>query len=247
MFTGNHFIWLAIIVTCITAAILLIKKFNPRKILISRIVLVLVVILKALHISLSMVESDFGGMVIEPTQLSFHLCSMQIYFVIIINIVKNEKVINTFKSFMVPSMLIGAFMALLIPTCGVEFTSARVYEYFLIHGVYVFFGLYLLIIEKVDMSFKAYRNNIGILFGCASIAFMVNSILMQYGTNFLYLRKPPMDNLPILNLNNGWYVYIVSLALIALTLVTLVHLPYLIKDIKNYLANKKVIKESQIC
>ena len=118
----------------------------------------------------------------------------------LINIVKNEKFIKTMKSFMVPAMLIGAAMALLIPTEGVDPSRARVWQYMLIHGVLVFYGLYLMVIEKVDLSFKAYLSNLKILTLITVLAFMMNSILEQYKTNFLFLRKPPMDNLPIVPL-----------------------------------------------
>lgn len=246
MFTTGHFIWLGAIISAIVVAIILIKKFNPSHKLIARILLILSAILKVIHIAVSMMPSEDGGMVLYPTQLSFHLCSLQIFFIIYINFSKNDKNVNMIKSFMVPSMLIGAFLALVIPTEGCDVANLRVWQYFLIHGLYVFYGLYLLIVEKVDMSFKAYRNNFVILLACASVAFMMNSILHKESVNFLYLRKPPMDGLPLLNLNNGWYVYIITLALIAVVLITLIHLPYLIKDIKAYKEKKRLIRESQI-
>jgi uncharacterized membrane protein YwaF len=61
----------------------------------------------------------------------------------------------------------------------------------------------------------------------------MNSVLEQYNTNFLFLRKPPMDNLPVLNLDNGWYVYFISLALVACALLFTVHIPYLIINRKK--------------
>jgi hypothetical integral membrane protein (TIGR02206 family) len=246
MFTLPHFIWLAAIILAIVVAIILIKKFKPSYKFVARILLILSAILKVIHIATSMEPSEHGGMVMSPTNLAFHLCSLQIFFVIFINFSKNEDHVNMIKSFMVPSMLIGAFLALIIPTEGCDALVLRVWQYFLIHGLYVFYGLYLLIVEKVDMSFKAYRNNFVILLACASAAFTVNSILKEEGSNYLYLRKPPMDGLPVLNLNNGWYVYIITLASVAVILITLVHLPYLIKDIKTYKEKKRLIRESQI-
>ena len=88
--------------------------------------------------SLSMKESEFGGYVLNQTQLSFHLCSIMIYAVIFINIIKNEKLIDKLKSFMVPCLFIGAAMALLIPTEGTDPSVPRVWQYMLIHGVLVF-------------------------------------------------------------------------------------------------------------
>jgi uncharacterized membrane protein YwaF len=113
----------------------------------------------------------------------------------------------------------------------------------LIHGVLVFYGIYLACVEKVDLSLKAYFNNLKLLVGVTLIAFLMNSVLEEYETNFLFLREPPMDNLPLLNLDNGWYVYFLTLAAVACILVLLVQLPFMIigaKRAKNALTGDSV-------
>ena len=235
MFTTAHFIWLLEIAALITASLLLFKRFKISHV--QKVVFALLIVLKLFHLSLSMKALPDGSMVLHQTQLSFHLCSVMIYAVVLINVIKNEKVIKSIKSFMVPCMLIGALMALIIPTEGVDVGTPRVWQYMLIHGVLVFYGLYLALVERVDLSVKAYLNNLKLLLAVTLLAFLMNSVLEQYNTNFLFLRKPPMDGLPILNLDNGWYVYFISLALIACILLFLVHLafilPTLLKKGKN--------------
>ena len=152
---------------------------------------------------------------------------------ILINVIKNERFVNVAKSFMVPCMLIGAAMALLIPTEGVDITVPRVWQYMLIHATLVFYGFYLGIVEKVDMSFKAYLRNLKLILAVTMVAFLMNSVLEEYETNFLFLRTPPMEGLPILNLDNGWYVYFLSLAAVACALLFLVHLPFIIGSAKK--------------
>jgi uncharacterized membrane protein YwaF len=183
--------------------------------------------------SLSLKESSHGGFIIDQPQLSFHLCSIMIYAVILINLIPNEKFVKTMKSFMVPCMLLGAAMALLIPTEGVDPATPRVWQYMLIHGVLVFYGLYLAIVEKVDLSIKAYLTNLKLLLAVTVLAFLMNSVLGDYGTNFLFLREPPMENLPILNMNNGCGVYLITLALITCILLFSVHFPYIIRHSKK--------------
>ena len=214
----------------IVAASLILKKFGTSHAAVQRAVFVLLVVLKLFHLALSMKEAVHGGMVIDQTQLSFHLCSVMIYSVILINVIKNEKFVKTMKSFMVPCMLIGALMALLIPTEGVDVTVPRVWQYMLIHGTLVFYGFYLALIERVDMSVRAYLTNLKLLSAVVMMAFLMNSVLEAFGTNFLFLRYPPMDGLPILNLDHGWYVYFVSLAAVACLLLFLVHLPFILRD-----------------
>ena len=236
MFTSAHFIWLAVIAAVIVAVSVALKKANAPHSAVQKTVCVVLIILKLFHLSLSMKSSAHGGMIIDQTQLSFHLCSLMIYSVILINVFKNEKFVKTAKSFMVPCMLIGALMALLIPTEGVDVATPRVWQYMLIHGVLVFYGFYLAIIERVDMSINAYLTNLKLLAGVTVLAFLMNSVLEEYGTNFLFLRQPPMEGLPILNLDNGWYVYFISLTLVACALLLLVHLPFIIRDARK---NKK--------
>ena len=97
------------------------------------------------------------------------------------------------------------------------------------HTVLVFYGIYLMAVEKVDLSLKVYFRNLEILAGIAVFAFLMNSILEPYEPNYLFLREPPMENLPILNLNHGWHVYFISLVLVACVLMLSVHLPFIIK------------------
>ena len=230
MFTTAHFIWLLIFAAIITAALVILKRLSPSHDAVGKAVCVLLIILKAFHLALSMKPTSDGGMVIDQTQLSFHLCSVMIYSVILINVTKNERFVRVAKSFMVPCMLIGAAMALLIPTEGVDVSVPRVWQYMLIHATLVFYGFYLGIVERVDMSFKAYLRNLKLVVAVTMVAFLMNSVLEQYNTNFLFLRTPPMEGLPILNLNNGWYVYFLSLAAVACALLFLVHLPFIIRD-----------------
>ncbi len=228
MFGLSHFVWLGSIAVLIALALIAVRRFNFSHLGVGRAVMVVLIILKLFHMALSMKESEYGGYVINQTQLSFHLCSIMIYTVIFTNLINNKKVVDTLKSFMVPCLFIGAAMALLIPTEGTDPAVARVWQYMLIHGVLVFYGIYLAAVERVDLSFRAYFNNLKLLACVTLVASLMNSVLEQYKVNFLFLRVPPMDNLPLLNLNNGWYVYFITLTLIACTLMLLVQLPFML-------------------
>jgi uncharacterized membrane protein YwaF len=192
MFALGHFIWLFIIISLIIASMILIKKLNVKQKTVEKIVLVLLVVFKIIHILVSMKPLPDGSMVLYQTQLSFHLCSIQIYLFILTFFIKNEKFVKTMKSFMVPCMVIGATFSLLIPTEGVDVSVLRVWQYMLIHGVLVFYGFYLMLIEKVDLSLNTFFKNLGLLVVIVLIGMFMNSVLEQYGTNFLYLRMPPM-------------------------------------------------------
>ena len=224
MFTLGHFVWLFIIFLLVIFALLLTKRvnFNVKKV--EFVVVILLILLKVVHLAVSMKELPDGGMVLHQTQLSFHLCSIMIYSAIAAYFIKNEQLKSVLKSFMVPCMVIGALLALLIPTEGIDPSNLRVWQYMLIHGVLVYYGFYLMIIEKVDLSLKVYFRNLALLVIITLLAMFMNSVLEQYGTNFLFLRQPPMPNLPILNLNNGWYAYVITLASFAIIFMLIFHI-----------------------
>ena len=234
MFSIAHLIWLGCIFAAIAIAFVITKKLKPSHQIVHNIITVILIITHIIYMAVSMkeVDSEFGGFVLNPENLPFHLCSIMIYFTVFLHFIKSETTRAKIKSFMVPSMLIGAAMALLIPTEGTDPTALRVWEYMVAHGVLVFYGLYLMAIEKVDLGIKAYRNNMLLLSATAILAFIMNSILADSNANYFFLRKPPMDGLPVLNLNNGWGVYIISLAIVACTLIFLIQLPFIIKEQK---------------
>lgn len=229
MFTTGHFIWLIIIALCIITTLIILKKHKISTSLVGKIAMAIAITGKLVHLALSMKDTGDGGMVINQTQLDFHLCSIQVYLLIACHLIKDKAKVNALKGFMAPTMAIGALIALLIPTEGVDPTVPRVWQYMIIHANLVFYGFYLMLVEKVDLSFKVYIRNLIAFAGFAMFGLMMNSILEIYNTNFLFLRNPPMDNLPILNLNNGYFGYLIALICIAVGLLTIVHLPFMVK------------------
>ena len=130
-----------------------------------------------------------------------------------------------------PTMLIGGTLSMLIPTVGVSFTNPQVYQYFLFHAYIVGFAIYLISKKIITIETKTLFRNLGILFGIMFIGIWINSMLSDKAVNFLYLSRPPMDNLPLLNLDHGWYVYFFTLIGIAVILMTLLHLPFIIVNV----------------
>ena len=61
-------------------------------------------------------NEDTHGGVLPKTDLPFHLCSIQILFIVALNFSASEKLKHFLTSFMMPSCLIGGLAALLIAT-----------------------------------------------------------------------------------------------------------------------------------
>ena len=229
MFTTPHFIWLAISVVIIVGMFLIKNKFNLSFNAILNIMLVMSIASEVTKILCNMMDAPDGrtGKILDPGDLPFHLCSIQIFLMFILKFfIKSESGKQKMLAFMCPTMIIGAVIALFIPTVGVEFTVVQVYQYFIYHAFLIFFASYILKEKLVDWQWSDYPRNLAFLGGFALLCMWINSALSGVlpRVNFMYLVRPPMENLPILNLNNGWAVYFITLIVLAVVLIGLFHL-----------------------
>ena len=233
MFTLKHFIWLGICLIFIVGMIILAKKFKFSLKTSSLIMSIICIVSEVSKMMSDMQDNVAGGMSLDPRSLPFHLCSLMIFVVFYIFLAPDSKFKQTLINFLAAIGTIGSFMALIIPTNGVEFNEIGPYQCFVYHAGLMGFSIYLIISKNAKLDLKAYVTNISILSFLAFMMIYVNGALSAYGTNFFYVVRPPMDNLPILNLNHGWYVYFVTLLLVGITLMTLFHLPFIIKNRKK--------------
>ena len=237
MFTFNHFLWLGL---C-TAGILVGLVIAVRKqISIKTASVCMSCICIASEVSkmmTHMVPSPMGGYALDPEALPFHLCSMQIFAVFYITLSQDSAFRQKLISFMVPTAVLGGVAAMLIPTDGVDFRDPLAYQCFVFHGGLVWYGLYFLLTGQVTLDLTAYLRNVVLLLGLAFLMIYVNGALSAYGVNFMFLTRPPMEGLPILNLDHGWYCYFLTLGALALGALTLVHLPFLLRQKKAHANN----------
>lgn len=227
MFSINHFIWLAIVLVTIIGLLVLqkIKKIKYNTII--TYMFIVSIISELIKIFSNLIQTSEGGTVLDPADLPFHLCSIQIFFIFALKfLVKTEEGKQKLLGFMAPTMLVGGALALFIPTVGVEFTKLQVYQYFIFHANIITFAIYVLKERLVNYTWKSFFRNISYLGMLALIATWINSLLSVTNpkVNFFYLCRPPMENLPILNLNNGWFVYFLTIAAIALSFMFIFHL-----------------------
>ena len=65
------------------------------------------------------------------------------------------------------------------------------------------------------------------------ICLWLNSALSYAHTNYMFLSRPPMDNLPFLNLNSGWFVYFIRIFGVGVIVVFLLQLPFALRNRKK--------------
>ena len=227
MFSTLHFIWLALCTVLIVASsIITIKKRLPMQtgLTVLCVACVLSEVVKIFCVLISEQRKNDYGVFIKETDLPFHLCSLQIFFAFIARLTKKENLRNFLLVFMIPTCALGGVAALLIPTITCAFTNVRTYQYFLYHAAIIWFAAFAVGRSGVKLHFKAYLKMLATLLAIVFITFYINGFFQN--TNFLYLSEPPMDGLPILNMDNGWLVYFVSYMALALLLITLFFAPF---------------------
>lgn len=228
MFTGEHFIWIALCAAFIAAMTLISHKRNWSLRRAGCVMTGICIVSEVSKIMSNMQASPYGGMVLDPLSLPFHLCSLMIFAVAYITFGREGRGKQALVDFMAVMGTLGSFCAIMIPTNGTDFTQIDAYQCFVYHAGLLWFSLYLLISGRARLGGRALLRNLGLLTGLAFGMLYVNGALSAYGTNFMYLVRPPMEGLPYLNLAQGWYVYFLRLMALGAALVTLFHLPFLL-------------------
>ncbi len=186
-------------------------------------------------------EATHGG-ILPKTDLPFHLCSIQILFIAVVNFTKNEKLKRFLLSFMFPSCLLGGIAAILIATTsslnGMWIITA---QYFLYHIAIVVFALNLCTNKELKLTVSDYFSCLKFLVILFFFAVYVNSIVYDGNSNinFMYVASPPQSGLPFLNEDHGWFVYIVHYATLVLLCVTLCYIKPIVTAIKAKLQKNK--------
>ena len=189
-------------------------------------------------------EAKWGG-VLPKSDLPFHLCSIQILFIMVVNLTTNEKLRRFLYSFMIPSCLIGGIAAILIATDTSRSSVLIAFQYFIYHVAISVFALRLLTAKEMKWRVQDMFNCFKLLLAIMFFAFYINSIVYDgvSNINFMYVVGPPQEGLPFLNKNYGWLVYIVHYAALVLISVTLCYMKAIVDTIKEKKACAQAIED----
>ena len=236
MFTLEHFIWIGICILLIVflSYISIKNKYSFKKESLIMALISLISELSKIMSDMSFVngENAIDGMVIKATSLPFHLCSLLIFVYFYFPFAKNDKLKKYLLGLVVPIGLIGASLAIIMATSGTDFKTIDAYQCFIYHAGMIWFSIYLISSREVELGKKVWLRNLISLFSMSIVMIWVNGILQEYKTNFWFVVRPPREGLPLLNLNNGWYVYFLTILSLGFSLISLVHLPFMIKEQK---------------
>ena len=233
MFTSNHIILLAICATAVAIGLFISVKSGLSSKKASLLFFVICCASEIIKDLCNIIPSSFGGYVLDPFDIPLHLCSIVIFAMLYIVATKNDENREHIKTGVVVIGLVAPVFALLIPAEGVDFCAVITYQYFIYHAVLSWYSLHLVLTKQVKFGLKEYIRDLKYLAIVVTLLLYLNSALSVYGVNYCYLREPPLEGLPILNLNHGWLAYFITLLLIGVVSITAVHLPGIIKERKN--------------
>lgn len=234
MFTTEHFIWIGLCAAFIATMCIIAGK---RKMGLKQAGGIMVFICAVSEISKmmsGMIASPGGGMHLDPLNLPLHLCSLMIFSVLYITFAKESGFKRLLMNFTAVMGTLGSFCAIMIPTNGTDFGDILAYQCFVYHAGLMWFSLYLIFSGNAQIgSVRSFAENLGLLLALAFAMLYINGALSVYDTNFFYLTRPPMENLPYLNLERGWYVYFLRMLSLGTALIALFHLPFILKARKS--------------
>ena len=233
MFSTNHFIWMGICAVMVGLLLLVSLKYKFSLQNASRVMALIAAASELCKIFTHIEEAPGGGGVLEPDSLPLHLCSILIFLIFFCAFSKHQGQVGKVASLCVPVALWGGALAILMATSGVSFVKPYAYQCFLYHAGILWWALHLLLTRQVDLGPQAYLRNLKVLSGMLFVMIWLNSALSVYDTNFWYVVRPPAEGLPLLNLNNGWLCYFLTLVGIGLFALTVTHLPALIRERKK--------------
>lgn len=185
-------------------------------------------------------EDKLGGY-LPKTDLPFHLCSIQIIFILLINILNSEKVKRFILSFMLPSCLIGGIAAILIATDSSRNAPIITAQYFLYHVAIVVFAIKIYTTKEFKLEINDFFNCLKFLLVIMFFAIYINSMIYtpemidgaSSQVNFMYVVNPPQKGLPFLNEDHGWLVYIAHYACLIIFAVVGCYIKPIINAIKK--------------
>lgn len=240
LFGTKHLILVAISLVLVAVGFVFSRKLKFSRM--ARLMLYIGIVSEIIKIFYYIIQNeDTHGGTLPKTDLPFHLCSIQILFIVALNFSKNEKLKTFLTSFMMPSCLIGGLAALLIATDssrnGLWIITA---QYFIYHVAIMVFALYLAFNKEHAPTLNGYFSCLKMLLIIMFFAIYINSMLYDgvSNINFMYVVGPPQDGLPFLNDNNGWFSYIVRYAALIIVCVTLFYIKPIVLAIKGAIENR---------
>jgi hypothetical integral membrane protein (TIGR02206 family) len=159
------------------------------------------------------------------TMLPLHMCSVVVWLTMYMLITNNYAIYEVAYFLGIG----GAMQALLTPDItGYGFPHFRAFNTFLAHGLLVAMPIYMTIVEGFRPTLQSFKR---VIIWTNLYMIPVFFLNLAIGSNYLFIAgKPEFPTL--LDLLAPWPWYILQLELIGFSILFLLYLPFLIKDLR---------------
>ncbi len=248
VFSIYHCAWLIICAGIIAGCLYYVGKRNTEFIRILDAAVVVSLLSETVKI-VSMIRfvplSDGTGSVpyLELNHLPLHFCSLQILLILTARYASlGTKQKHTLLTFMYPTCILGALMALLMPSiyttsirASQSFTHPMAYQFFLFHTMLIILGVCIYREIRDELTPEDYRSTLMLIVFLALISVYLNSVFAiphyQRGdivsvknyTHFFFTYVPPV---PVrLTQKWHWLLYLFIIFLLCAGLLALMYYP----------------------
>ena len=243
VFSPTHFLFL--LTACTAAGIcayFLAKKYSFNK----KVIWVCAIIglaCEAERLLFFVKELPGGGYRLPANLIPLNTCPFMLVLIFILALSEFPQKRRKLLSFMYPMMVAGAFMGMLL--AGEALSShglleLATYRYFFYHGMVICLGLYLYLSKPFQYNIKDYGMALFLSFSYLIAGIWVNGFFgWDPEVNHMFVVRPPVEGLPILNFNYGWTGYILAIMTLGMFLVTVCYLPVIINAVKRKAQKEK--------
>ena len=251
MFSWQHIVWLGICALMVAAMVAAAARKKPslQQILTSACVISFLSELTKMISVIDLVPSS-GGELLLPylpmNHMPLHFCSIQILFIFYTRFTKNRQKRDAMLSFMYPTALCGAILALAMPsifqtsiTPDQAFTSLLSYQFFIFHSMLIALSILIVRSGEVEFSRKTMIRTMLIVIALGILSIYLNSLLasptyddgklvsVDFMTNFFFTTQNPLGIR--LTAIWQWWLYLIIITVLACLAVFLCYVPLLRK------------------
>ena len=254
MFSIPHIIWLIVCILLLVGGVFYLLKYRPKlnKVLTVCFIIAILSELTKIFSEIEMIPDANGYYYpyLGKGHLPFHLCSIQIIFITYVKFAKDGKTRDMILAFMFPTALLGALIAIFVPTIFINGTAEAyeplAFQYFLYHVMLVLLGIYIPLSKQVNITAKHYISTISILGVLGFVSIYINAALSTVNhetmiyedvINFFFTYSFAIK-LPVTELWH-WYLYLIGLLVLVVVAIGLCYTPYFIKERKEKIGCKE--------
>lgn len=182
-------------------------------------------------IGIEVVQQYIWIMVLDSWSLAvalpLHLCGLSIYILSAALWTHNERLFQVGYFW----GIVAAINSILTPELFAGWPSYQFYAFFFFHAMLMLAPLHLVATTPLRPTLPGLHQTFGLTLGVTAVIGVIN---MALGSNYMFLRRPPVgDNIITLYLS-PWPWYIPQMAVIALLNFYVVYLPFAVADYRRH-------------